>query len=348
MSKKIKKILEKINWKFLILELVSVIIPILFLFLWDIKWFEASILGITFFSKMIYYQKSDVSVLILKTKKVEKIVSEKTTIENSNVEKIDSRTTNVEIISSNTTLSNTHTPESENEKLLQEFYQLMKAKKWEDIYEFLSYNQDERILSKYFREIQQAKSFDQSNLNTRNNKYNIKIQEEMQINDRHQKTTLKIGENGFDNIWENMLKDIRHTYQKFVIDKEYEIDHLKSFIENNKIHELFKNRERLLKVFPDELFRRAPRDKGTESKARIKLNSNCAFGIYKDSAQGKAYRMTVDSLLIFTQNTFFFEKNGDCFVSGGNSLRPINKKERGFFMKQIWAIFEELKKDILD
>jgi hypothetical protein len=58
--------------------------------------------------------------------------------------------------------------------------------------------------------------------------------------------------------------------------------------------------------------------------------------------------MTVDSHFDFKQNGFFFEKNGDCFVSERNSPRPINKLEWKNFMKQISAIFKELKEDILD
>jgi hypothetical protein len=130
-------------------------------------------------------------------------------IENSKIEKLNTKTANLEITTSSMTLKNANIsakPNSEDEKLLQEFYLLLKEKNWKEFYNFLLYNQEELILSKYFKEIQHASHTEQFNLNTRNNNYNIKIQEKMQIKDRrNQNKTLKIDENGFDIIWENLV-----------------------------------------------------------------------------------------------------------------------------------------------
>ncbi len=270
------------------------------------------------------------------------------------IDKADIREDNIERAEINTLTRILNTPsisnhDSENnEKVIQEFYEIFKTKDWEKIFNFLLYNQDEPILKKYFSEINPARDRDQINLTTKNNRYHIKIQDKMLIMEkRNRKRTINIGENGFNDIWNKILEDMRLTYHKFVIDKEYAIDHLKSLIEKKEIHDVFKNREQILKVFPDKLFGYGTRQKGTKSKVRIKINQFCAFGIYTDSTFGKAYRMTVQSRLGMVQNQIYFEKNGDCFVSRGNRLHPINEKEWSNFMTQISAIFTELKNDLI-
>lgn len=232
------------------------------------------------------------------------------------------------------------------EEIYQGFYEKMKSKKWEDIFDFLSIIGNNTILLSYFDEIQRAKSTKQFNLNSKNGKFNIKIQKDFLIMDKNTKgRTITIGKDGFDDLLNEFLMDFRKELSHYAVDKEHELNKLEKKIKNKEIRSVYRERESLFRVFPDKLFS-GTKVKKIGQKIRVVLRPNCLIGIYSEPTNRTDYRIIVESKSNLKPNTVYFDNSGNCYLDSGGK-KEISSKEWDNFTENITSIFTEFKDEIL-